>query len=355
MDNSRRGEEWTKDEIEQLKQEYKEIKLAGQGDLTVEEIAQSHKRSKSAIRNKAYEEDFNQSKAWTDEEILLLKETYANNCKSGDLELDKLAERMRRSESNICRKARELNLTDKNRAKNKDLREEISENNKKWYANHEHPKGMEGKKHDPESFEDKRVQKVETECPVCGETLYVRPKELENGHTRYCSLQCAYNDPNRSPQTKESIKKQLKTKRKNGNLAHNNAQGKREDLEGQYFRSTWEANYARFLNLQNTEWQYEPKTFEFEPIKRGTRFYTPDFYLPDEDRWVEIKGWFNKKSQTKIKRFKKYYKEEFNKMTIVIRSLNHKNAGIAHDIGIPNIQSYNAIRDKVGDLIPNWE
>ena len=54
--------------------------------------------------------------------------------------------------------------------------------------------------------------------------------------------------------------------------------GTRKDL-GFYVRSTWEANYARYLkwlqlNGQIEEWAYEPKTFEFVGIKRGSRFYT---------------------------------------------------------------------------------
>lgn len=346
---------WTDEEVARLKKLYSEVEPGGTGKYTIEDLSEILGRSPSSIRNKAYELGITNPKHWSSEELTLLKKTYSNNNKRGHIKLDKLSEKLDRLPSNICRKAKELGLTNENRDVSKELREDFRESQKEWFENHEHPKGFLGKTHNPESFDERRVDRVETECPTCGQALYVRPKELENGHTRYCSLQCAYDDPNRSPQTKQAIKKQLETKRKNGNLAHNNAQGKREDLGGQYFRSTWEANYARYLNLQNIKWEYEPQTFEFEPIKRGTRFYTPDFYLSDEDRWVEVKGWFNQKSQTKIKRFKKYHKEEFDKLTMVVRSLKHKNASLAKNIGVLNIESYNAIKEKVGGLIPNWE
>lgn len=84
-----------------------------------------------------------------------------------------------------------------------------------------------------------------------------------------------------------------------------------------YFRSKWEANYALYLqfmvnNGQILSWEYESQTFEF-PVKRGCRFYTPDFLVinPDKSKeYHEVKGWMDKKSKTKIKRMRIYHKEE---------------------------------------------
>jgi len=81
---------------------------------------------------------------------------------------------------------------------------------------------------------------------------------------------------------------------------------RRKDL-GIYVRSRWEANYGRYLNFVRRKWFYEPKTFWFENIKRGTRSYTPDFYLPKYDEYIEVKGYLDQKSKTRIKRMKKYY------------------------------------------------
>ena len=92
--------------------------------------------------------------------------------------------------------------------------------------------------------------------------------------------------------------------------------GKREDLEGRYFRSTWEANYARYLNFLKAngkifKWDYEPDTFWFEGIKRGCRFYTPDFKVWETEQsvpyYVEVKGWMDQKSRTKLDRMKRYH------------------------------------------------
>lgn len=85
-----------------------------------------------------------------------------------------------------------------------------------------------------------------------------------------------------------------------------------------YFKSGWEVNYAIFMEFlkqkfQIKDWQYEPATFWFNNIKRGVRSYKPDFKITRLDGthyWVEVKGYMDAKSQTKIKRFQKYYPEE---------------------------------------------
>jgi hypothetical protein len=110
--------------------------------------------------------------------------------------------------------------------------------------------------------------------------------------------------------------------------------GWREDLD-KYFRSSWEANYARYLNYIKEPWEYEPKEFEF-PIKRGNRTYKPDFWLPKKQNWIEIKGYMDQKSKTKLNRFKKYYPEEFEKLIIITE------------------QEYKEIAKYKG-LIPYWE
>ncbi len=85
-----------------------------------------------------------------------------------------------------------------------------------------------------------------------------------------------------------------------------------------FFRSKWEFHYAQHLQGQKEkgfilDWEHEPKTFWFEEIKRGTRSYLPDFKVTKNDKthcWVEVKGYMDAKSKTKMKRFKKYYPEE---------------------------------------------
>lgn len=85
-----------------------------------------------------------------------------------------------------------------------------------------------------------------------------------------------------------------------------------------YFRSKWEANFARYLqfckeNDHIFDWEYEPETFWFTEIKRGVRSYKPDFKRYNSETqwdWIEVKGYMDSRSLTKIKRFRKYYPKE---------------------------------------------
>lgn len=85
-----------------------------------------------------------------------------------------------------------------------------------------------------------------------------------------------------------------------------------------FFRSRWEANYACYLEWRKNsgfikDWLHEPKTFWFMEIKRGVRSYLPDFQVfktTGDHYWVEVKGFYDARSLTKIKRFKKYYPDE---------------------------------------------
>lgn len=82
-----------------------------------------------------------------------------------------------------------------------------------------------------------------------------------------------------------------------------------------YFRSRWEANYARYLEWQKrrgdiAEWEYEPTTFYFEGLKRGKNNYKPDFLVMANDetkRYHEVKGYMDKRSKTLLDRMRRYY------------------------------------------------
>ncbi len=86
-----------------------------------------------------------------------------------------------------------------------------------------------------------------------------------------------------------------------------------------YSRSMWERNYARYLQFLKErneifDWHYEPKTFWFLEIKRGVRSYKPDFLIESvelgNNYWVEVKGFMDSKSLTKLKRMRIYYPQE---------------------------------------------
>jgi hypothetical protein len=168
-------------------------------------------------------------------------------------------------------------------------------------------------------------------CEQCGQLFYAPPSGVKRGQHRFCSNACRATDvadhPERYPQTN--------TRRGNG--------GRREDLGGLYFRSSWEANWARYLNWLVSigdvrEWSYESETYTFHAIKRGSRHYTPDFVVTNKDGSVErheVKGYMDQRSETKLKRMAKYYPDV--KIILIDKAYYYD---VAH---------------KVGGIIPNWE
>lgn len=128
--------------------------------------------------------------------------------------------------------------------------------------------------------------------------------------------------------------------------------GKRPDL-GKFFRSSWEANIARYLNANGYTYDYEPQVFTF-PYKHGTVSYCPDFKLGD-GTWIEVKGFMDGRSKTQIRRFKKHYPEEFKKLKIVVGSENTAAAKFFKAMDIPVFKFYNALNKKYRHEIQFWE
>jgi hypothetical protein len=56
------------------------------------------------------------------------------------------------------------------------------------------------------------------------------------------------------------------------------------------FAHASERQFARLLDFYQIEWQYEPRSFDLESDKDGNviQRFTPDFYLPVYDLYIEI-------------------------------------------------------------------
>lgn len=79
----------------------------------------------------------------------------------------------------------------------------------------------------------------------------------------------------------------------------------RKDL-GQYFRSKFEANYARFLKWFGMQYEFESEKCEFV-LSNGSR-YMCDFYLPEIEQFIETKGYdWKDKTKNKYVLFQKDY------------------------------------------------
>jgi len=69
------------------------------------------------------------------------------------------------------------------------------------------------------------------------------------------------------------------------------------------FAHASERQFARLLDFYQIEWEYEPRSFDLERDSDGnvTQRFTPDFYLPQYDLYIEITT-LNQKLVTKKNR-----------------------------------------------------
>jgi hypothetical protein len=68
----------------------------------------------------------------------------------------------------------------------------------------------------------------------------------------------------------------------------------------QFFRSLYEVWFARFLNQHSIQFIYEAHAFSL-----SGRYYTPDFYLPEKELYIECKGLWKESSKKKIRELSK--------------------------------------------------
>ena len=239
--------------------------------------------------------------------------------------LSRLAAEMGRTKQFLCRQARRLGLTDQKRKASPIAKENIRKGRVGIWKRRPHPRGMLGKSH------NERTKKIISDVH---KLKWITDKTFEIGLM----------SPEARQKRSDLMSFRQRTDQRLRKGYSRGKGGRRPDLNNQHFRSSWEANYARYLNLmvlrgEIERWEFEPDTFWFESIKRGVRSYLPDFKVyPIGGKppfYVEIKGWMDSKSKTKLKRMKKYYPE------IVIKVIGAK--------------AYKLMDTHWGPEIPGWE
>ena len=118
---------------------------------------------------------------------------------------------------------------------------------------------------------------------------------------------------NRSPEFKKmigkKISKTIQEKVKNGTWHFSFSKTRCHDYKNVRLYGTWELKYAIYLDSKNIIWEQNKKRFPY--IYNGKqRYYIPDFYLPKENCYVEIKGYETEKDRSKWKHFT-------NKLTVL--------------------------------------
>lgn len=317
---------WTKSEDKTIIENHRKMPRA--------DIAALIGRTDAQVRGRITILGIGKPKIYPPDFVSEITKAYQTAQEAGFLNIKEIAERYGINPANISRKAKLMGFaTTRKRKRVAITKAEIleqgkEERHKKFLENRKtiwqrlpHPKGMLGKKHTEE------VKKIVGEK---SRMIYALKSEEEKSkiimkslHTRI-KRHGMINGPDK--------------KRGNWKAGWREVGGKRN-----YYRSLWEANYARYLQMlkehgQIKEWQHEPKTFWFEKIMRGVRSYKPDFLVTLQNglqEWHEVKGWLCPRSKTTLARMAKYYP---NETIILIDS-----------------KRYKAIRETAMRIVFGWE
>lgn len=217
-----------------------------------------------------------------------LKAMYESGILKGDGKIKAFCEKYNRTRQFVSRKARQLGLTRMSRRHSGELVQRDKRNRRGWWETHIHPRGMLGKKHTPEF------------------------KEAMGRKTR--EIWATFSDAKKKAINTKRMEHRLKNKGSIvANLGRMNWKSGYRKIGRRilFFRSSWEANYARYLQLlknrgQIREWKHEVRTYFFR--KEGVA-YLPDFkvYFPDHWELHEVKGWFDERSKRNLALMKEYY------------------------------------------------
>lgn len=102
---------------------------------------------------------------------------------------------------------------------------------------------------------------------------------------------------------------------------------------GYRFRSRLEAKWAVFFDAVGIRYQYEIEGYEMDDIR-----YLPDFYLPDYDRWFEIKG--KTMSIAEIKKCEEFCFRKDNENIKFSILLGYPEIAKVEELGIMGIMEY---------------
>ena len=85
------------------------------------------------------------------------------------------------------------------------------------------------------------------------------------------------------------------------------------------FAHNSERQFAKLLDFYGIVWEYEPRTFTLERDRDGrpVQAFTPDFYLPAYDRFIEITT-LNQKLVTKKNRKARRLRELYPEVGITV-------------------------------------
>ena len=159
-----------------------------------------------------------------------------------------------------------------------------------------------------------KVPRVQVKCfnPACGKVFLAETSRIR----KFCNNLCAMAVIGGKPTSPKAARGKAGIRKDISNII--------------YFYSRWEANIARLFNYLGIRWQHQPKIFNL-----GSQNYTPDFYLPGYNIYIEVKNFLWKYSKIRDRKFRKIYPNI--KLFLILK------------------KDYLKLEKKYSHFIKNWE
>lgn len=93
-----------------------------------------------------------------------------------------------------------------------------------------------------------------------------------------------------SAETRKKISDKAFAKIKQGTWHNSFSRSRTHEYNGIKFYGRWELAYAKFLDINGKKWRRPDEKFQYE-FEGKMRNYTPDFFVEDENAFIEIKGY----------------------------------------------------------------
>ena len=101
---------------------------------------------------------------------------------------------------------------------------------------------------------------------------------------------------------KEKIKNTVNKNIENNNWHLSFSKSRTFEYKGIKFHGSWEVKFAKYLDNKNIKWERPYKTYKYI-FENETHRYLPDFYLPEYNLYIEIKGYPTFKDFSKWEQF----------------------------------------------------
>jgi hypothetical protein len=162
----------------------------------------------------------------------------------------------------------------------------------------------------PDKFTSSKKEKKILHCVECNEKMYLRPSDKK----KFCSLQC-----------KDLARDKGFFKGKSGGMRIGAGRAKSGWYKGIFCNSSYELAWVIYSLDNNVKFKRNTKGFEYLNTEGYISNYYPDFYIENEETYIEIKGYKEKEFENKQKYFtEKILVVDKNKIKPIINYVESK-------------------------------